>query len=136
MVLLGAETLSADRHDPSEASHQPGTADDCALPDRFNVYGRGARRECDPHGIGILNTGSGSMTWNATAQTLSGSGWLSLPATSGTVTQPFFDGSFVNVSVNAQNLATGQYFGNVQVTAPGARNSPQTVVIVLNVLPA
>ena len=89
-----------------------------------------------PQSIGILNTGSGSMTWTATVQTLTGSGWLSLSATSGTVTRPFLDVSFVDVSVNAQGLAAGQYFGSVQVTAPGASNSPQTAVVVLEVLPA
>jgi uncharacterized protein (TIGR03437 family) len=89
-----------------------------------------------PQSIGILNTGSGSMTWTATAQTVSGSGWLSLSATTGTVNHPFLDVSFVDVIVNAQALAPGQYFGNVQVTAPGASNSPQAVVVVLNVLPA
>jgi trimeric autotransporter adhesin len=89
-----------------------------------------------PQTFGILNTGSGSMTWGATANTLSGSGWLSISPTTGTVTTPFLDVSFVNVSVNAASLAAGTYYGNVQVTAPGASNSPQTVLVVLDVLPA
>ena len=88
-----------------------------------------------PQTFGILNTGSGSMTWSATANTLSSSGWLSVSPTTGTVTTPFLDVSFVNVSVNAASLAAGTYYGNVQVTAPGASNSPQTVLVVLDVLP-
>jgi uncharacterized protein (TIGR03437 family) len=89
-----------------------------------------------PQSFGILNIGAGSMNWTATAQTISGKGWLSLSPISGTVNRPFLDVSFLNVSVNAQALAAGQYYGSVQVKAPGASNSPQTVVIVLNVLPA
>jgi uncharacterized protein (TIGR03437 family) len=88
-----------------------------------------------PQSFGIFNAGSGSMTWNATVKTLSGSGWLSLSSTVGTVAHPFVDVSFVDVSVNAQGLPAGQYFGSVQVTANGASNSPQTVLIVLDVLP-
>ena len=84
-----------------------------------------AGRNADPQSFGILNTGSGSMTWAATANTLSGSGWLNLSTTTGTVTRPFLDVSFVNVSVNAASLAAGTYFGNIQVTASGASNSPQ-----------
>src|SRR5207245_7565370 len=80
--------------------------------------------------------GSGSMNWTAQVSTLSGSGWLSLSATSGTVSQPFLDVSFIDVSVNVRSLSPGNYFGNVQVTAPGASNSPQTILVVLNVLQA
>ena len=88
-----------------------------------------------PQSVGILNVGSGSMTWSATATTLTGSGWLSVSPSSGTVNRPFLDVSFIDVTVNAQGLASGQYFGNVQVTAPGASNSPQTVLVVVDVLP-
>ena len=88
-----------------------------------------------PQSIGIFNGGTGSMTWTATVSTLSGSGWLNVSSTTGTVAQPLVDVSFIDVSVNAQGLAAGQYFGMVQVTAPGASNAPQRVVIVLNVLP-
>jgi uncharacterized protein (TIGR03437 family) len=87
-----------------------------------------------PQSLGVLNVGSGSMSWMATANTLSGPAWLSLSATSGTVNRPFLDVSFVDVSVDATSLETGTYYGNVQVTAPGASNSPQTVLVVLNVL--
>jgi uncharacterized protein (TIGR03437 family) len=89
-----------------------------------------------PQTVGILNAGSGSMSWTAQATTLSGSGWLSLSATSGTVASPLLDVSFVDVQVNAQSLAPGDYFGSIQVSAPGAANSPQAITVVLNVLPA
>ncbi len=89
-----------------------------------------------PQNFGILNIGSGSMNWTATATTLSGSGWLSVSPATGTVNRPSLDVSFVDVTVNAKVLTPGTYYGNIQVTAPGASNSPQTVVVVLNVLAA
>jgi uncharacterized protein (TIGR03437 family) len=88
-----------------------------------------------PQTFGILNAGSGSMTWTAQATTLSGSGWLGLSATTGSVTVPLLDVSFVDVIINAQSLAPGDYFGSIQVNAPGAADSPQTITVVLNVLP-
>ncbi len=87
-----------------------------------------------PQSFGILNAGSGSMNWTAQATTLSGSGWLSIDSASGTVNTPLLDVSFVNVQVNAQSLAAGNYYGSIQVSASGAANSPQTIAVVLNVL--
>ena len=89
-----------------------------------------------PQNFGILNTGGGTMTWSASATTLSGTSWLSIDQNSGTVATPNTGVSTVNVSVNPSGLAAGSYYGQVQVSAPGAPNSPQTVSIVLNVLPA
>jgi trimeric autotransporter adhesin len=88
-----------------------------------------------PQSIGILNLGAGVMHWTAQANTLTGSGWLSLSANSGVVNRPFLDVSFLNISVNASSLAAGTYYGSVQVGASEADNAPQTVLVVLNVLP-
>jgi uncharacterized protein (TIGR03437 family) len=86
--------------------------------------------------FGILNSGSGSMPWTATASTLSGgSNWLSISPASGTVVRPLLDASLINVMINAAGLAPGDYYGRIDITAPGATNSPQTVTVVLNVLP-
>lgn len=61
--------------------------------------------------------------------------WLaSLSTNTGTVNRPFLDVSFVNVIVNAGTLIAGTYYGNVTVTGTGASNSPQSVLVVLNVL--
>jgi uncharacterized protein (TIGR03437 family) len=88
-----------------------------------------------PQAFGILNTGQGSMNWNARASTLSGGSWLGIDQTGGTVATPFTDVSLVNVSINPAGLTAGDYYGQIQVTAPGAPNSPQIVSVVLNVLP-
>ena len=87
-----------------------------------------------PQSFGILNVGNGVMNWTAKAVALTGSGWLSLSSTSGTVMRPFLDVSFTDVAVNASALQTGTYYGSIQVSAQGADNAPQTVLIVLNVL--
>jgi uncharacterized protein (TIGR03437 family) len=91
-----------------------------------------------PQSLGILNTGSGTLTYSVQATTQPGaSGWLSASPVSGTtVVRPFLDVSFVSVSVDAHALAPGTYYGQVKVTAAGASNSPQSAVVVLTVLPA
>ncbi|HXP83257.1 MAG TPA: SMP-30/gluconolactonase/LRE family protein [Bryobacteraceae bacterium] len=89
-----------------------------------------------PQSFGILNTGQGSMNWSASANTLSGGSWLNIDQSSGTVTTPFTDVSLVNGSISASGLSAGTYYAQIQVTAPGAPNSPQSVSVVLNVLPA
>ena len=88
-----------------------------------------------PQDFGILNTGSGSMNWSATAATLSGGSWLSISQASGTVATPFTDVSPVNVSIDPSGLKAGNYYGQIQVTSSGAANSPQAVAVVVNVLP-
>jgi uncharacterized protein (TIGR03437 family) len=87
-----------------------------------------------PQSVAILNAGQGTMAWTATATTLTGGNWLSLSSTGGTVTRPFLDFSTLNVIVSADGLTSGNYFGQIQVRANGANNSPQTVSVVLNVL--
>jgi uncharacterized protein (TIGR03437 family) len=90
-----------------------------------------------PQQLGILNSGSGVLNYNVQASTQGQqSGWLSVSATSGTVTRPFLDVSFVDVKVDARSLGPGTYYGQIQVTASGTSNSPQTAVVVLTVLQA
>ncbi len=89
-----------------------------------------------PQDFGILNIGQGAMNWTAQASTLSGStSWLSVSPASGTVQQPYLDVSLVNVSVDPTGLSAGTYYGQIQITASGANNSPQSVSIVLTMLP-
>lgn len=90
-----------------------------------------------PQSFGILNSGQGSMSWTATASTLSGgAGWLSIDQTSGTVATPLSGVSTVNVTVNPAGLAPGNYYGQVQITAQGADNSPQIVSIIFTLMAA
>lgn len=87
-----------------------------------------------PQSFGILNVGQGSMNWTASTMTLSGgAAWLSIDQSSGTVTQQYLDISLINVSINPAGLAAGNYYGQIQVIAPGAANSPQNVSVLLSV---
>jgi uncharacterized protein (TIGR03437 family) len=84
--------------------------------------------------FGILNTGQGAMNWSASATTLSGGAWLTIDQQSGSVATPLTSVSVVNASVNTSGLTAGNYYGQIQVTSQAA-NSPQSISVVLNVLP-
>jgi uncharacterized protein (TIGR03437 family) len=88
-----------------------------------------------PQTFGILNTGQGSMSWTASSSTVSGGAkWFQLSATSGTVNQPYVDISLIDVVINPNGLAPGDYYGLIEVRAAAA-NSPQVVTVLLTVLP-
>lgn len=91
-----------------------------------------------PQTLGTLNSGAGTLSYSVQATTQSGgSGWLSVSPTSGTVIRPLLDVSFIDVNVNTSQLPPqGTYYGQIVVTATGASNSPQTALVVLNVLAA
>lgn len=85
-----------------------------------------------PQTIIVLNEGSGSLDFTVSPSTLSGTNWLSLSSTSGSTTAQT-PGS-VTVSVNATGLQPGTYYGKVVFSAAKASDSPQTAVVVLNVV--
>ena len=88
-----------------------------------------------PRRFRVLNIGSGVLNWTASASTLSGDDWLSVNPASGSADAASGDIPQVEVSVNPAGLASGQYYGQVQVFSPEAANSPQVIATVLNVLP-
>ncbi len=79
----------------------------------------------------VVATGTNALNWTATQ--MSGSGWLTLTTTSGT-SAPNSPGS-ISYSVDPTNLALGDYYAEIQVTAPGATNSPVIFVVVATVAP-
>jgi len=85
--------------------------------------------------IQVLNTGTGSMPWTATATTLAGGPWLAVTKNTGTSAAgspaPLF-----TLTASAAGLAPGPYYARVDVSAPSADNSPQSAVVLFNVLPA
>jgi uncharacterized protein (TIGR03437 family) len=90
-----------------------------------------------PQTIGVLNTGKGSMNWQAVAAAPAGEpAWLSISPASGSVNRPFLDVSQLTISVDAKGLAPGDHYGQIQVSAPGADNGSQSILILLSVLPA
>jgi trimeric autotransporter adhesin len=83
----------------------------------------------------ILNGGAGAIGWSASTRVLSGSpSWLSVTPNQGTSTNS--SSSSVTVSVNPGGLASGNYYGQVQIASPGVANSPRLVTVVLNILSA
>src|SRR5262249_9182596 len=98
----------------------------------FAVQGGGA-----PPGqfFSILNSGQGQMGWTLRSSTTTSSNWLSAFPQSGVTDAASSIVPQVRVDVDPANLTAGNYYGTVEVTAPGADNSPQYVSVILNVLP-
>jgi len=67
--------------------------------------------------IGVSNSGSGTLTWNSTANT----SWIALASAPNSL----------SVSVNPAGLAAGTYLGVISFSAPGAVS--QTVTVTLTV---
>lgn len=80
--------------------------------------------------IQIVNTGSGTLAWTASATTGSGGSWLSVSPSSGTAP------SNLSVSVSIAGLSAGTYTGSVQIASTGATNTPQSVAVTLIVAAA
>ncbi len=97
----------------------------------FAVQGGGPAA---PQFFNILNTGQGQMRWSTQTSTLSGGGWLSAFPDAGLsdAASPLVPA--VRLDVDPQGLGPGTYAGTVQVSAPDADNTPQTVSVFLNVL--
>jgi len=89
-----------------------------------------------PQSFGVINIGSGVVNWTVSASTLSGGNWLQVDTASGSTDASAQTVPAVNVSVNAASLASGKYYGQVRVDAPGVANTPQVVTIFLQVLPS
>jgi hypothetical protein len=71
----------------------------------------------------VRNEGDGALAWTASADQT----WIELSATSGSAPGDF------SVTLNPSGLPVGEHTGTILVTAPGAANSPQSVVVLLRV---
>ncbi|HEV2690966.1 MAG TPA: hypothetical protein VGV35_20560, partial [Bryobacteraceae bacterium] len=88
-----------------------------------------------PQFFSILNIGVGQMPFTATASTLSGGGWLFNFPTNGVSDASTDIVPQIRIDADPTGLAAGIYYGTVQANAPGADNNPQSVSVILNVLP-
>lgn len=89
-----------------------------------------------PRTLTILNGGAGTVGWSVSTSVLSGTpGWLSVSPAQGTSTGNATS-SPVTVTVNPGGLASGNYYGQIEIVSPGVANSPRFVTVVLNVLSA
>lgn len=89
-----------------------------------------------PQTVEVLNIGLGSLSWTASAAVLRGTGWLTLQQSAGVVIRPNLDLNPLGVQVHSAGLPAGDYYGRITVTSPDADNGPQTITVVLSVLPA
>ena len=98
-----------------------------------SVFGGGT---VPPQNFRVLNSGTQPLFWTAMTTTLSGGeGWLAIAPTSG-FTDPADPRPAVEVRVTPGDLEPGEYYGRVEVSATGVDNSPQSLSVVLNILPA
>jgi hypothetical protein len=87
---------------------------------RLCYPGGGSTRVCWPSGsLSIRNSGGGTLNWTATKSPT----WLKISPRLGTAP------STMKVWVDPTGLPRGSYSGRVTVSATGATNSPQTVVV-------
>jgi uncharacterized protein (TIGR03437 family) len=90
-----------------------------------------------PQTFAVLNAGQGDLGWTVQADTVpSGGKWLTITPSGGTSTAGSPSIPLVGAAVDATGLDPGEYYGKVQIFAPDADNSPQTVTVILDVLPA
>jgi uncharacterized protein (TIGR03437 family) len=67
-----------------------------------------------------------AQSWTAQVQTITGGDWLQVTSA----------GAAATVSIIQTNLAPGEYYGSIAITAPTAANSPQTISVLLTVDPS
>jgi len=72
----------------------------------------------------ITNTGAGTLSWSASES----ASWLSLSPASGTTTT---ETDAITVTVNTAGLLTNTYTAPITITASGASNTPQQVLVTL-----
>jgi uncharacterized protein (TIGR03437 family) len=84
----------------------------------------------------FLISASGNKSQNWSASILSGAEWLSLNTQSGTADPARPAAVSFSIRPAAALLAPQTYYGNIQVSVPGAANSPRNFLVVLNIAPA
>ena len=72
----------------------------------------------------------GAISFQASATTAGGGGWLGISATGGNTS------ANLQVGISAGNLAVGSYSGSVTIVAQNAGGSPIAVPVTLNVIPS
>jgi len=86
-----------------------------------------------PQTFAVINGGAGVMNWSLRTETLGGGNWLEAAPATG-ASQGGGPASPVEVRVRPEGLDPGDYYGRVEVIAPGAGNTPQALSVALTVL--
>ena len=83
-----------------------------------------------PQVLEIWNDGGNLINWNLSENTA----WLSLSETSGS-SEGLENIDQVEVSVNITGLGVGEYFCEIELSSPGAVNSPISIPVQLTIYP-
>jgi uncharacterized protein (TIGR03437 family) len=91
-----------------------------------------------PESFQILNATANTITFTLTPSTVSGGpSWLSVSPQSGSIAPGQAAAIAVSVDPTQISPATPRdYYGQIQVDAPGVPNAPQSLSVVLNLLPS
>jgi uncharacterized protein (TIGR03437 family) len=90
-----------------------------------------------PQRFNVLNGRAGTLNWSLTAApVVAGQNWLKVSRQAGSSGSDLSQSLPVDVSVDPAGLPPGDYYGQIKIVSPQAINSPQTVSVILNVLPA
>ncbi len=93
-----------------------------AAPNNLNFIAQGNANLTSAQTLAIRNDGDGTLNWSAAAN----QSWIQLSNTTGTAP------SNIQVQVNPNGLAVGNYTGTITITSDAA-NSPQTINVSLTV---
>jgi len=88
-----------------------------------------------PQSFALLNNTSATLSFTTSVSTTSGGSWLTVSGGSGSVGAGQL-GAPIMVSVNPSGLASSAYYGLIEIDAAGVSNTPQFVVVVLDILSA
>ena len=84
----------------------------------------------DNQSVDIWNYGKGFFHWTVSKD----KDWVILDPTSGTAYGDKI-ATTVTVAVNSSNMTSGNYTANITISAPGALQSPQVVLVYLEIKP-
>lgn len=98
------------------------------------IEARAGNPAAAPATLSFSVLGSDSTPIAFAAQQTSGAGFLTLQTSGGSATNQA--PAAVSYTVNTAGLAAGAYYGRILISAPGAVDSPQTFVVVVNVIAA
>ena len=98
------------------------------LPSQLTFNGFEGGQDPAAQVLTITNTGTGTLDWSASDD----ASWLSLSPSSGSTTT---EADFITVTAAIDGLTASDYTASITLTAPGATNSPQLILVTLTVMP-
>ena len=84
----------------------------------------------------VINLGEGSLPWSISAVSGSLPSWLSISSSTGTAGPGAPQASQMTLTADPEDLGSGVNQVLLQVSAPGASNTPQLLTVTLHVVPA